>query len=359
MARPMWTGVLTFGLVTVPVALYTATQSHDVHFHQLQRGTSDRVRNKRVNERTGKEVEYADIVKGYEVTEGEYVIVEPDELERISPGRSRTIDISGFVDLADVDPIFFDKTYYLGPRGKEYQKVYALLVEALEHAGKAGLAMFAMRGKEYLTAVRSENGLLELHTMHFADEVRDPRSEIGDLPEKVDLTPQEVRTAEQLIGMLAIEWKPDEWHDTYEEQVKKLVEDKLAGREIAVSAGPAPEATNVIDLMDALRRSLETARKGEPADAPEKGRRADRSQAARAGRSPKPTGGRKSTAAKGGTARSGKRAGATGKQQLSGLTKAELYQRATDLDIPHRSTMTRDELQEALEHAGRSRRKAS
>ncbi|CAM5281478.1 Ku protein (plasmid) [Streptomyces viridifaciens] len=264
MGRPMWTGVLTFGLVSVPVALYTATQSHDVHFHQLQRGTSDRVRNKRVNERTGKEVDYADIVKGYEVTEGEYVVVEPDELEQISPGRSRTIDIAGFVDLADVDPIFFDKTYYLGPRGREYQKVYALLVEALEHAGKAGLAMFAMRGKEYLTAVRSEGGLLELHTMHFADEVRDPHSEVGDLPEKVKLSPQEVKTAEQLIGMLAIEWKPDEWHDTYEEQVKKLVQDKLAGREIAVSTGPAPEATNVIDLMDALRRSLETARKGGP-----------------------------------------------------------------------------------------------
>ncbi|WP_051826051.1 Ku protein [Kitasatospora aureofaciens] len=358
MARPMWTGVLTFGLVSVPVALYTATQSHDVHFHQLQRGTSDRVRNKRVNERTGKEVDYADIVKGYEVTEGEYVVVEPDELEQISPGRSRTIDIAGFVDLADVDPIFFDKTYYLGPRGREYQRVYALLVEALEHAGKAGLAMFAMRGKEYLTAVRSEGGLLELHTMHFADEVRDPRSEVGDLPEKVKLSPQEVKTAEQLIGMLAIEWKPDEWHDTYEEQVKQLVQDKLAGREIAVSAGPAPEATNVIDLMDALRRSLETARKGEPTQESGKAR-ADRAQTARASRSPKPTGGKKSTATKAAAAKTSKRASATGKQQLSQLTKAELYQRAADLDIPHRSTMSRDELQQAVEHAGRPRRKAS
>ncbi|CAM5282517.1 Ku protein (plasmid) [Streptomyces viridifaciens] len=352
--------MLTFGLVSVPVALYTATQSHDVHFHQLQRGTSDRVRNKRVNERTGKEVDYADIVKGYEVTEGEYVIVEPDELEQISPGRSRTIDIAGFVDLADVDPIFFDRTYYLGPRGKEYQKVYALLVEALEHAGKAGLAMFAMRGKEYLTAVRSEGGLLELHTMHFADEVRNPHSEVGDLPEKVKLSPQEVKTAEQLIGMLAIEWKPDEWHDTYEEQVKKLVQDKLAGREIAVSTGPAPEATNVIDLMDALRRSLETARrKGGPAEEPKK-TRADQTPAARASRSPKPTGGKKTTAAKAGpAAKTTKRVSATGKQQLSQLTKAELYKRAADLDIPHRSAMTRDELQQALEHAGRPRRKAS
>ncbi|MFD0277282.1 Ku protein [Kitasatospora sp. NPDC127111] len=360
MARPVWTGVLSFGLVTVPVALYTATRSHDVRFHQLQRGTSDRVRNKRVNERTGREVDFGDIVKGYEVTEGEYVIVEPDELEQISPGRSKTIDIGGFVDLAEVDPIFFDKTYYLGPRGKEYAKVYALLVEALEHANKAGLAMFSMRGKEYLTAVRSEGGLLELHTMHFADEVRDPRTEVDNLPEKVDLSEQEVKTAEQLIGALAIDWEPEDWHDTYEEQVRKLIEDKLAGREIAVSAGPEPEATNVIDLMDALRRSLDTAREGKAAERAKKP--SGRSAPAAAARTPKTTGGKKSTSAKTATATRAtgkKRASATGAQQLSQLTKAELYKRATDLDIPHRSTMTRDQLQEALEQAGRPRRAAS
>ncbi|MFI6844302.1 Ku protein [Kitasatospora sp. NBC_00085] len=363
MARPVWTGVLTFGLVTVPVALYTATQSHDVHFHQLQRGTSDRVRNKRVNERTGKEVEFGEIVKGYPVTEGEYVVVEPDELEQISPGRSRTIDISGFVDLDQVDPIFFDKTYYLGPKGQEYAKIYALLVEALEHSNKAGLAMFAMRGKEYLTAVRSEGGLLELHTMHFADEVRDPRREIDDLPENVKLSAQEVKTAEELIGMLAVEWNPDEWHDTYEDQVKQLIEDKLAGREIAVSTGPAPDATNVIDLMDALRRSLDSARKGEPAERTQKS--AGRKTPTAASRSPKAAGGKKSTSAKASTAgRAGRATGrkpasATGKQQLSQLTKAELYKRAADLDVPHRSTMTRDELQHALEQSGRPRRAAS
>ncbi|MFF7459141.1 Ku protein [Kitasatospora sp. NPDC008115] len=358
MARPVWTGVLTFGLVTVPVALYTATSSHDVRFHQLQRGTSDRVRTKRVNERTNEEVEFSEIVKGYEVAEGEYVIVEPEELEQISPGRSRTIDIAGFVDLADVDPIFFDKTYYLGPRGTEYQKVYALLVEALDHAGKAGLAMFAMRGKEYLTAVRSEQGMLELHTMHFADEVRDARTEVGDLPEKVKLSAQELKTAEQLIGMLAIDWKPEDWHDTYEEQVKKLVEDKLAGREIAVSTGPAPEATNVIDLMDALRRSLEGARKPADEGATEQPRKTTgRAKGARTGHSPKAAGGKKSTSTKASTGKSTtKRTSATGKRQLSALTKTELYQRATHLDIPGRSTMTRDQLQHALEEASRPRR---
>ncbi|MER7708161.1 Ku protein [Kitasatospora sp. NPDC097605] len=361
MARPVWTGVLSFGLVTVPVALYTATSSHDVRFHQLERGTSDRVRNRRVNERTGKEVGFAEIVKGYEVAEGEYVIVEPEELEQISPGRSRTIDIAGFVDLSDVDPIFFDKTYYLGPRGTEYQKIYALLVEALARSERVGLAMFAMRGKEYLTAVRSEQGMLELHTMHFADEVRDARTEVGDLPEKVKLSTQEIKTAEQLIGMLAIEWKPEDWHDTYEEQVKKLIEDKLAGREIAVSTGPAPEATNVIDLMDALRRSVEGARKPADEGASEQPKKpAGRTTPARTGRSPKAAGGKKTTSTKaaGGTS-TPKRVSATGKRQLSQLTKTELYERATDLDIPGRSTMTRDQLQHALEAAGRPHRAAS
>ncbi|MFJ6385859.1 Ku protein [Kitasatospora sp. NPDC092039] len=229
----------------------------------------------------------------------------------------------------------------------------------MEHAGKAGLAMFAMRGKEYLTAIRSENGLLELHTMHFADEVHNPRREVDNLPEKTKLTAQEVKTAEQLIGMLAIEWKPDEWHDTYEEQAKKLVEDKLAGREIAVSAGPAPEATNVIDLMDALRRSLEGARKGADAEQPPVKKNARKARASSAAASPKPTGGKKSTSSRAAGTTTAKRTSATGKRQLSQLTKAELYQRATDLDIPHRSTMTRDQLQHALEQTGRRHRAAS
>ncbi|MGW6918235.1 non-homologous end joining protein Ku [Kitasatospora sp. NPDC054939] len=362
MARPVWTGVLTFGLVTVPVALYTATSSHNVRFHQLERGTSDRVRNKRVNERTGKEVEFGEIVKGYEVAEGEYVIVEPDELEQISPGRSRTIDIAGFVDLEQVDPIFFDKTYYLGPKSKEYAKVYSLLVEALQHSGKTGLAMFAMRGREYLTAVRSEAGLLELHTMHFADEVRDPHTEVDNLPEEVKLTAQEVKTAEQLIGMLAVDWDPDQWHDTYEDQVRKLIEDKLAGRQVAVSTGPEPEATNVIDLMDALRRSLESAGKSPEDEAPAEKARAAKPSPGRTTRSPKTAGGRKTTSAKAQAGTKGsakKRVSATGKQQLDKLTKAELYKRASDLDVQGRSAMTRDELQAALEQAARPHRAAS
>ncbi|MFD9565819.1 Ku protein [Streptomyces sp. NPDC059994] len=181
MARPIWTGILSFGLVSVPVALYTATDSHTIHFHQLQRGTSDRIRNKRVNERTGKEVELDDIVKGFDTGE-EYVLVEPKELDEIAPGRSKSLEVSGFVDLDRVDPIFFDKTYYLGPKGREYTKVYSLLGQALTASNRAGIATFVMRGREYLVAVKAEKGLLALHTLHWADEIRDPHKEIPDLP---------------------------------------------------------------------------------------------------------------------------------------------------------------------------------
>lgn len=148
MARAIWTGVITFGMVTAPVGLFTATEDHTVHFHQLQRDTADRIRNRRVNERTGKEVASEDIVKGYEAGDGEYVVVEPEELDEIAPGRSKTIDISDFVDLADIEPVYFDRTYYVGPRGKEHVKVYELLRAALAEADKVGIATFVMRGKQ-------------------------------------------------------------------------------------------------------------------------------------------------------------------------------------------------------------------
>ncbi len=349
MARPIWTGTLSFGLVTVPIALYAATESHGVSFRQIQRGTADRVRNKRVNERTGEEVPYGDIVKGYELAAGEYVIVEPEELEQISPGRSRTIEITGFVDLDQVQPIYFDTTYYIGPKGKEYAKVYRLLQLAMERRNKAGLAMFAMRGKTYLTAVKAGNGILSAHTMHFADEVRDPRTEVDNLPdEDLAVSDRELAAAEQLVDMLALDWDPEQWHDTYSEQLRELVQAKAEGREIAASEGPA-EATNVIDLMYILNRSLAGA--GMPGAEEDTGARRTAPQPAR---SPKTAGGKKTTsarqpakaapAARKSTARSRK-------EDLGALSKAELYKRAGDLDIPHRSTMNRDQLREALEQA--------
>ncbi|MDH6133288.1 DNA end-binding protein Ku [Kitasatospora sp. MAA4] len=359
MARPLWTGVLSFGLVTVPIALYSATESHGVSFRQIQRGTADRVRNKRVNERTGEEVAFGDIVKGFELAEGEYVIVEPDELEQISPGRSKTIEITGFVDLDQVAPIYFDTTYYIGPKGKEYSKVYRLLQLAMERRNRAGLAMFAMRGKSYLTAVKAEGGILTAHTMHFADEVRDPQHEVDNLPdEDIAVSDLELAAAEQLIDMLSLEWEPEQWHDTYSEQVRELVQAKAEGREIAASEGPV-EATNVIDLMDILNRSLANAGQS-PEDASDEA--GDSRKPPASARAPKGASGKKSTSAqqpqpKAAAAHKTTSKAKTAKSDLDSLTKAELYKRATDLDIPHRSTMTRDQLQDALEHTptGRGR----
>ncbi|KJK56388.1 non-homologous end joining protein Ku [Saccharothrix sp. ST-888] len=352
MARPIWTGTLSFGLVAVPVGLYAATEDHSPHFRQLERGTSDRVRNLRVNERTGKEVAYGDIVKGYEVAEGEYVVFEPSELEDLSPGRSRSIEISGFVRLQEVDPIFFDRTYYLGPRGKEYANVYGLLLRAMTETGRAGLATFSMRGKQYLAAVRPEADLLVLQTMHYAEEVRDPHREVDNLPGEVAPGERELATACQLIEALSVDWEPDAYHDTYGEQVRDLVEAKLTGRE-TVAAAPAPESTNVVDLMDVLQRSLRQAGSGEDKgeqrpEAKPKAATAERASAVR-----------NAPAAE--TAPAAKKAGAAKKapagQDLSALGKTELYRMATDQGIQGRSTMTRDQLQHALEEAARPRRR--
>ncbi|GGT47639.1 non-homologous end joining protein Ku [Streptomyces kurssanovii] len=351
MARAMWTGVLSFGLVTLPVGLFTATDDHTVHFHQLQRGTGDRIRNKRVNERTGREVKSEDIVKGYDMGDGQYVVVEPDELDDISPGRSKVVDISGFVDLADIEPVHFARTYYLGPRGTEYFKVYELLRSALHRSRKAGIATLTMRGKEYLTAVRAQESVLVLHTMHYADEIRDPRQEF-DLPGREKISPGELGTAEKLIEALSVEWKPEDYHDTYEDRVRELVASKLEGREVVTEAGP-PEATNVVDLMEALNRSVERARSG-------KGRGGARTTAAK-GRRAKDTGARDTKGAKGRKAAEraksvggSRRKGAGKKQDLAALSKKDLYARATDLGIPGRSSMSRDELLEALTGAARA-----
>ncbi|MFE1989679.1 non-homologous end joining protein Ku [Streptomyces mirabilis] len=208
MARSIWTGVITFGLASLPVDLYTATEDHTVHFHQLQRGTADRIRSRRVNERTGREVPSDNIVKGYEFAESEYIVVEPDELDQIGPGRSQTIDITDFVDLSDIEPVYFDRTYYVAPRGKEYTKVYELLRAALEESDKAGIATFVMRGKQYLTALRAEERLLVLQTLHWADEVRDPGKELPELPSNRAGKGKELTLAMQLVDALSAPWNP-------------------------------------------------------------------------------------------------------------------------------------------------------
>ncbi|MFI1648570.1 Ku protein [Streptomyces avidinii] len=330
MARPVWAGTLSFGLVSLPVGLYTATDSHTIRFHQLERGTADRIRNRRVNERTGDEVQLDDIVKGYDAG-GEYVLVEPEELDEIAPGRSRSLDISGFVDLDEVDPIFFDKTYYLGPRGAEYGKVYSLLEQALSEAGKAGIATFVMRQHEYLVALKAENGILTLHTLHWADEIRDPKTEIDKLPGRARASKKELKMAEQLIEALSMTWDPGDFHDTFQEKVAALIAAKQAGETVEKAEAPA-KPTGVVDLMEALRASVE-----------------------RAG-SPKTTGGKatasgRTTAAKKPTAKKRVRSAPT--EDLSGLSKADLYKRAAAADVSGRSQMTRDDLVKALSSSRR------
>ncbi|MGW7356250.1 non-homologous end joining protein Ku [Streptomyces sp. NPDC054802] len=331
MARAIWTGVLTFGLVTVPVGLYTATEDHTVHFHQLERGTGDRVRYKKVNERTGKEVESDDIVKGYDIGDGEYVVVEPEELEEIAPGKSRVIDMAGFVDLDQVEPVFFERTYYVAPQNKEYLKVYELLRAALERSRKAGIATFTMRNKEYLTALRAQDEVLVLHTMHWADEVRDPRQELDLLPDRrTKAGGRELDTAQQLIDALSMDWNPDDFHDTSEERAQALVDAKREGQEIVSEAGP-PEATNVIDLMEALQSSVERARSKD------------------GGKPKQPAGELRRLPSRGDDKGKGK--GEAGeKQGLEGLTKKELYELAADRDLAGRSKMSRDQLVKALKN---------
>jgi DNA end-binding protein Ku len=261
MARAIWSGVMSFGLVSVPVELYSATETHEPTFHQFQEGTDDRIRYQRVNERTGKEVDYDDIVKGAEVGRGKYVMLTQDELDSVAPGRSRSMDITSFVDLDEIDPIYFNKPYFLGPNGDEAKKPYALLRDAMAEANRAAVAGFVMRGKEYLAAVRADGDVLVLETLYFADEIRNAKDEIGNLPGKVKLSPQEMKMAGQLIESMAGPWKPEQYHDTYVDRVNELIRAKAKNRSYE-QAEEAPQATNVVDLTEALRASVEAARKG-------------------------------------------------------------------------------------------------
>ncbi|MFY1678776.1 Ku protein [Streptomyces sp. WMMC905] len=349
MARAVWSGALSFGLVALPVQLFTATESHTIRFHQLQRGTSDRVRNRRVNERTGEEVPPEEIVKGYDMGD-EYVVVEREELDEIAPGRSRSLEITGFVDLDQVRPVYFDKTYYLAPKGREYGKVYALLLRALTRADKIGIASVVMRNREYLVAVKAEDGVLALHTLHWADEVRDPRREIGDLPDETPVSDKELSAAVRLVEALSVEWDPEDYRDTYREKVLGLVADKRAGRTVE-KGEPPPRSTNVIDLMAALQASVEQADAQDGGEPPPARRTTGGGSDGR-----KRSGGSRGSGGSGGR-RGGDRAKSTPRaRELEGLSKAQLYRRATEADVAGRSSMNRDQLIHALaERGGRQR----
>jgi DNA end-binding protein Ku len=263
MARAVWTGSLSFGLVNVPVALFTATEEKSIHFNQFQAGTTDRVRNKRVNERTGEEVAYQDIAKGYDLGGGEYVILSQDEITSAAPGRSKTIDVSAFVDLAEIDPVYFDRTYYLAPpakgAGKGAERAYALLREAMLRAHKVALATFVLREKQYLVAIRPRADVLVVETLLYSDEVRNPVEEIDSLPVETDGSPRELEMATMLIDSMTTEWEPEQYHDTYRERLVDLIEQKRSGAVVAVEP-QEPEGAPVVDLLQALEASLRATR---------------------------------------------------------------------------------------------------
>ena len=259
MARAIWSGSISFGLVNVPVGLYSATEDKTVHFNQFQEGTDDRVRNKRVNEETGKEVEYSDIVKGYDLGDGRHVIVTQEELAEIEPGKSSSIEITDFVEAAEIDPIHYRKSYYLAPKSDDAARAYGLLRQAMEKAERIGIATFVMRGKQYLAAIRPHDKVLLLETMYFGDEIRSPADELPEIPRKPKFSDRDLKMALDLIDSLTTRWKPENYTDTYRDRVLQLVKAKGKGREVVVD-DEAEASGEVVDLMEALRKSVEAAK---------------------------------------------------------------------------------------------------
>ncbi len=256
MPRTIWTGSLSFGLVNVPVGVYPATKDKSIHFNQFESGTSDRIRYRKVNERTGEEVEAASIVKGFDLGGGEYVVLTDEELESAAPEKSRNIEITDFVDLDQIDPVFYRTTYYLAPQGEGAAKAYALLRKAMRESNKVGIATWVHRNKEYLVAIRPDDEVVALETMFFADEVRSAAEEMPALPSGTPLTAREMDTAKLLIDAMTTVWDPEQYHDTHRQQVEAVIDQKRQGKEI-VTETPTPRSAKVVDLMEALQASVQ------------------------------------------------------------------------------------------------------
>src|SRR4051794_10143360 len=256
MPRSIWSGAISFGLVNVPVKLYSAVSKKTVRFNQLNKETGNRIQQKRVDPETGEEVSYEQIVKGYELARDRYVVITPEELDALDPERTRTIDIEDFVDLEEIDPVYYDHPYYLVP-DKGAAKAYGLLLGAMEQAGKVAIARVVIRSKEQLVAIRpAEGDVLMMETMLFHDEVV-PSHDLEELPEAKELkaSDRELKMAQQLIDSLSSEFDPSRYRDEYRDKVLELIERKASGEEIAVQP-EAPQPARVPDLMAALEASL-------------------------------------------------------------------------------------------------------
>jgi DNA end-binding protein Ku len=264
MARTVWKGALNFGLVNVPVGLYTATQDKAIHFHQLEEGTSDRIRYKKVNERTGEEVPAGRIVKGFDLGGGEYVLVTDEDLEAAAPEKSKLIEITDFVDLDQIDPIYFRATYYLAPEGDAANKAYALLRQVMHRSNKVAIGTVVMRNKEYPVAIRPDAEVLKLETMYFADEIRAPERELPELPDATEVTDREIQMATLLLESMEGPWEPGRYQDTHRQQLEAIIEEKRKGNEVVAGVATAPSPTKVLDLMEVLSASITSVNENRP-----------------------------------------------------------------------------------------------
>jgi DNA end-binding protein Ku len=281
MARAIWSGSISFGLLNVPVKLYSAVARRGIALREIRESDSARIKHRRVAEGTEEEVPYDKIIKAFEITPGNYVPLDKDEMAGLAPKKSRSIEVEDFVDLGEIDPIYFDSPYYLGPADGA-EKAYSLLAAAMQASGKVAIARFVFRNKEHLAAIRPNDGVLTLTTMRFADEVV-PAAELEDvLPtEKPKVAKKEQQMAEQLIDSLSTTFDPSGYRDEYREQLLELIERKAEGKEIVQSEGEAPKATKAPDLMAALEESIAAVKgKQDAAKAPAKKPAAKKAKAA-------------------------------------------------------------------------------
>jgi len=259
MPRAIWSGAISFGLVNIPVKLYSAVQRKTVRFHQLDQTDNQRIQQRRVNPRTGEEVPYENLVKGYEISPERYVVITPEELESLEPEKTRAIDIEDFVDLDQIDPIFYDHPYYLVP-DTGASKAYRLLLDAMKESGKVAIARVVLRSKEHLVAIRPRDEVLTMETMLFADEVVSPdQLDESGADGKAKASKKELQMAQQLIDSLAGDFEPDKYRDEYRERVLEMIERKAEGEEIVLEA-PAEAPKEVPDLMAALEQSIAGAK---------------------------------------------------------------------------------------------------
>lgn len=334
MARATWSGFLSFGLVSVPVGLYTATADQTIHFNQLHKGTSNRVRYKKVDEDTGEELSTEDIVNGYPLGGGEYVVVTREEMAGAAPGKSELIEIQDFVNLEEIDPIFFRQSYYLAPKGKGSDRAYALLLEAMNETNKVGIATLVLRDKEHLVAIRPSEKVLMLETMYFEDEIRDPQQELETLPEIGNASPRELKIAKQLIDSLTDKWEPSRYQNTYRERIEQLIEKKRNGNAVVFGDEERPKS-NVVDLMSALQASIErSSAKGRPQKSAAKVSTAKKSSSLKVSDHREKLG-------------------------LDAMTKADLLERATKLKLDVNAKMAKAELIKVLAHVKKPQKKTT